>query len=555
MKKLLITSILALLTTVVSTAGRQDWPDEYLGLPGDNLNLYAVMNLFQQSETIEGFERNLNDESSRVNNLDLNGDNRVDYIMVTDYMQGNVHTIVMRVALDRNEMQDVAVFTVEKFRDGSVQMQLVGDEALYGKNYIIEPIYDDQYAETPNPGYTGVSGNTQRVIPVRTTTVHISAWPLIRYIFLPDYIAWRSRWYWGYWPSNWYAWQPYYWHYYYGYHSNWYPHYYSHYRHWDHYRFPNHHQHYYSSIRTFSPQVNIWINRGRYKNTYSRPELRKDGEALYSRTNSGQKAERQRLTGTNSRSGNNPARAITSASNDRRNSSTVSTRQNSRTSASGNSAVTRRSSSPAEGGNTRSSATLNSNATARSSASVNTKSATRSSSGKEGITQRRATSPSSARVATQPSAGATKSATRSGSVTTGRSSQVSAGRTGSIAANRSSQVATGRSTTSRPSSVQSSASRERTASPAVKSGSSSRSATMKSASTSQRSSSVTTGRSASRPSAVQSSPSVGRSSSGGSSARMSTKSASMPRSSGHSAPSARGGSRSGSSDSGRSGRR
>jgi hypothetical protein len=71
MKKLIITSILALLVTAGSALMAQDYPDEYLGLPGDNLNLYAVMKLFQESETLEGFERNLNNENSRINNLDL----------------------------------------------------------------------------------------------------------------------------------------------------------------------------------------------------------------------------------------------------------------------------------------------------------------------------------------------------------------------------------------------------------------------------------------------------------------------------------------------------
>src|SRR5512139_209821 len=132
MKKLIITSILALLVSAGSALMAQDYPDEYLGLPGDNLNLYAVMKLFQESETLEGFERNLNNENSRINNLDLNGDNLIDYITVSDYVNGNVHTIVLRVALSRNETQDVAVFTVERFRDGSVQIQLIGDEALYG---------------------------------------------------------------------------------------------------------------------------------------------------------------------------------------------------------------------------------------------------------------------------------------------------------------------------------------------------------------------------------------------------------------------------------------
>jgi len=47
--------------------------DEKLDLPGDNLNLYAVLKLFQESETLEGFERKLNEEDSEINNLDLDG--------------------------------------------------------------------------------------------------------------------------------------------------------------------------------------------------------------------------------------------------------------------------------------------------------------------------------------------------------------------------------------------------------------------------------------------------------------------------------------------------
>ena len=217
MKKLIITSILALLITGWSALGAQDWPDEYLGLPGDNLNLYAVMKLFQESETLEGFERSLNDENSRINNLDLNGDNMVDYITISDYVDGNVHTIVLRALLTQNESQDVAVFTVEKLRNGEVQIQLIGDEALYGRNYIIEPIY----AETPNPGYTVRSVNRANVAVVTTTYYDIAAWPMIRYIYHPSYVVWHSSWYWGYYPDYWNPWRSYYWHFYYGYHYNW----------------------------------------------------------------------------------------------------------------------------------------------------------------------------------------------------------------------------------------------------------------------------------------------------------------------------------------------
>lgn len=280
MKKLIITSVLAAMLALGTTAIAQDYQDEYLGLPGDNLNLYAVMKLFQESETLEGFERNLNDENSRINNLDLNGDNLIDYITVSDFIDGDVHTIVLRAALNRNESQDVAVFTVQKFRDGSVQIQLIGDEDLYGKNYIIEPIYD----ETPNPGYTGKNRNRQNTSVVRTTYYEVASWPMVRFIYMPTYSVWHSSWYWGYYPTYWNPWRPYYWHYYYGYHYNWYPEYYNHYHHFDHYRYNRYNDFYYNSMRAHSPYVSTRIKSGVYKETYSRPDQRKEGEKLYTTT-------------------------------------------------------------------------------------------------------------------------------------------------------------------------------------------------------------------------------------------------------------------------------
>ncbi len=281
MKKLILTSILAALVALGTTAKAQDYPDEYLGLPGDNLNLYAVMKLFQESETLEGFERNLNSESSRINNLDLNGDNLIDYITVTDYPDGDDHTIVMRVPLGKKDFQDVAVFTVQRFNNGSVQIQLIGDEALYGKNYIIEP----NYKETPNPGYMGRPANRTYVTVVETTPYEISYWPLVRFIYMPGYMAWHSSWYWGFYPQWWSPWRPFYWHYYYGYHYNWYNDYYAHYRHWDYCRWNGYNDFYYHGMRHYSPMVAVNIHNDFYRNAYSHPEQKKEGEALYTRTN------------------------------------------------------------------------------------------------------------------------------------------------------------------------------------------------------------------------------------------------------------------------------
>lgn len=286
MKKFIITSILFSLFATGPILMAQGQQDESLGLPGDNLNLYAVMKLFQESETLEGFEKDLNDENSRINNLDLDGNDFIDYIRVIDDIDGNVHNIILQVAINERENQDVAVFTVQREDGGKVYIQLIGDEALYGKDYIIEPIYDEaQPGQTPNPGYTGnvrtINGRTVTVN--RTTFVEIAAWPLVRYIYLPTYAGWRSSWYYGYYPAYWHPWHPYYYHYYYGYHYNWHDNYYAHYHRWNHYRYTRWNDYYYTGRRSYSPNVSVRIRSGNYKSTYSRPEQRRDGEAMYTK--------------------------------------------------------------------------------------------------------------------------------------------------------------------------------------------------------------------------------------------------------------------------------
>jgi hypothetical protein len=281
MKKPAILIAISLLLASMMPLTAQNQSEGYLGLPGDNLNLYAVMNLFQESETLESFERGLNDPETMINNLDLNNNNMIDYIMVLDFAEGDLHNIVLRVALNEKESQDVAVFTVQKFSDGSVQIQLIGDEALYGQNYIIEPNYE----ETPNPGYTGAKATTTEVVSrtkiVRTTYYEVAAWPIIVYVSSPTYVVWRSSWGWNYYPAYWHPWTPYYYHYYYGYHSGWNHHYHAYYRPWGYYRCDRYRTSYYAHHRHYSPTVVVNINTGTYRNTYSRPEQRKEGETYY----------------------------------------------------------------------------------------------------------------------------------------------------------------------------------------------------------------------------------------------------------------------------------
>lgn len=286
MKSLKSTPFFILLFFLGFAVKAQDNNEERLNLPGDNLNLYAVMDLFRESETLEGFEKNLNAEDSKINNLDLNNDDQIDYIRVIDNVNGNAHTIVLQVAVNQSENQDVAVFTVQKDNNNQVQVQLIGDEELYGKNYIIEPNYADEASvSTPNPGYAGNTNKTQKetVVVTKTTYVEVASWPVVSYIYLPTYTVWRSPWYWGYYPSYWNPWRPYYWDYYYGYHSHYHNHYYGYYRHSYYNRYPHYTDHYYHGHRAYSNTVYQHRQSGMYKNTYSRPETREQGSADFNK--------------------------------------------------------------------------------------------------------------------------------------------------------------------------------------------------------------------------------------------------------------------------------
>ncbi len=290
MKKYTLILFLALAATGISVRAHGQAPD-YLGLPGDNLNLFAVMKLFQESPTLEVFERDLNNEDMRINNLDLDQNGRIDYIRVVDHADGSFHSIVLQDALSARDIQDVAVFTVYRDRQGRVSIQLTGDEALYGQAYIVEPNYADlDYNETPNPGYTEYSGQT--VVVNRTTTYEVAAWPVIRFIFLPTYVVWQSPWHYNYYPSYWRPWRPYYWHYYYGYHYNWDPYYYGHYRVYNYHRHSYWHDTYYSQRRHYSPVVTHRVETGGYTKTYSHPEARRAGYDMYYKKHPEQSARR-----------------------------------------------------------------------------------------------------------------------------------------------------------------------------------------------------------------------------------------------------------------------
>ncbi|UPZ15454.1 hypothetical protein [Flavobacterium humidisoli] len=144
----------------------------------DNLDLRAVASMFGESANLQDFERRLNDPKYQISNLDLNGDNEVDYLRVIESVENRTHVVIIQAVLDRDVYQDIATIDVERDNYNKVSVQIVGNTYLYGANYIYEPVYS--------------------VVPV----IYTSFW-------VTNYRPYYSTWSWGYYPTYYTAWTPY----------------------------------------------------------------------------------------------------------------------------------------------------------------------------------------------------------------------------------------------------------------------------------------------------------------------------------------------------------
>lgn len=135
---------------------------------GDNLDLELVSAEFGAAKDLEDFERRLNDPKSQVSNLDLNKDGQVDYLMVSERANGNLHYVDIDASIGKDKKQNVATIKVNK-ESSSEPVQIIGETSIYGSNYIYVPTY-------VNP-------------PVFFTLFWLAA-----------YQPWHSPWHWGYYP-------------------------------------------------------------------------------------------------------------------------------------------------------------------------------------------------------------------------------------------------------------------------------------------------------------------------------------------------------------------
>lgn len=204
MKKLIFLGLIMLGVPAFNTFAQDG---DSTGMPGDNFDLQGALQLFKQSSTLEEFERKLNTESNAVNNLDLNGDNAIDYIRVIDKKEGDNHAIVLQIPVNSKESQDVAAIVIEKRSKSEAQLQIIGNETLYGEEKIMEPTEERAVKQTGPSAYSAV--------PPTFVFVNVWGWPCVQYIYDPFYDPWYSPYYWDYYPIWWRPWRPIYWNVYY----------------------------------------------------------------------------------------------------------------------------------------------------------------------------------------------------------------------------------------------------------------------------------------------------------------------------------------------------
>ncbi|MGE9267198.1 MAG: hypothetical protein ACQKBY_03805 [Verrucomicrobiales bacterium] len=111
-------------TTIVRTAA-------------EGLDLQAVTDLATRVSSAEAFEKELNKPGNTINNLDLNEDDKTDYIKITEINEGEQKgfSLTTHVGGEKDQEQELAVIQFEKNKDGQGTIQTTGNEQIYGHNH------------------------------------------------------------------------------------------------------------------------------------------------------------------------------------------------------------------------------------------------------------------------------------------------------------------------------------------------------------------------------------------------------------------------------------
>ena len=152
-------------TTTVTTVKVTNYSSD----PCFYLDLNAVAAAFAESRSVSEFEMLLNSSRYMINNLDLNRDGFIDYLRVIETRSGFYNACLIQACLAPGVFQDVATLVAEH-RPDVLFVEVIGDAYLYGRNYIVRPVF------VKRPPMWDVYGR-------------------------PNYATWSSPYYYGNYPS------------------------------------------------------------------------------------------------------------------------------------------------------------------------------------------------------------------------------------------------------------------------------------------------------------------------------------------------------------------
>ncbi len=124
----------------------------------EGLDLQALTELVKNGKSAEDIEKKLN-QPGGINNLDLDGNNKVDFINVTEYgNKKDAYGFSFTVKLENGEEQEIAEIEIKK-NDENAEIVTRGNQQIYGQNHYYHSYHPIStfllwsYLMSPHPFY------------------------------------------------------------------------------------------------------------------------------------------------------------------------------------------------------------------------------------------------------------------------------------------------------------------------------------------------------------------------------------------------------------------
>lgn len=147
----------------------------------EGLDLKSLTSIVKEVRSGQELERKLN-EKNGINNMDLNEDDKVDYVFVSEF--GNIENKIgysLTVQPVKDETQEIATVEIEQNGD-KAEIQVIGNEQIYGE----QAIFND---------WTQIEREVKE--EQKTGSGHA---PMYSSYFYPRPL-WMSPWHFGFYPS------------------------------------------------------------------------------------------------------------------------------------------------------------------------------------------------------------------------------------------------------------------------------------------------------------------------------------------------------------------